>query len=210
MTLWRDPCHRGSLLNLGGYETWQIIHTSLRDNRLFMYIQTSPVSEIGAELFLLWFVMNTVNTSAERSGRAVWAMNELPSAPQTLESQAGISLEAWMSACVFSVYVVLCIGSGVKTSWSPVQGALTVVTGLRNWTRDQCPIRDCREIIIILKMSPGVVNKQRAPETSGASHWPRLQKMHKTHTTSTSKRPDFSKWTTSILPDDSNGRNRLN
>jgi hypothetical protein len=34
---------------------------------------------------------------------------------------------------LFSVCVVMCVGSGFATGWSPVQGLLPAVYGLRNW-----------------------------------------------------------------------------
>jgi hypothetical protein len=38
---------------------------------------------------------------------------------RTLGSWVRIPLEAWMFVCVYSVCVVLCIGSGLVTGWSP-------------------------------------------------------------------------------------------
>jgi hypothetical protein len=35
--------------------------------------------------------------------------------------------------CVYSVYVVLCLGRGLAMSWSPVQGVLPSVKWSRNW-----------------------------------------------------------------------------
>jgi hypothetical protein len=41
-----------------------------------------------------------------------------------------------MDVCVrlFCVYVVLCVGSGLSTGWSPVQGVLQTVLRLSNWS----------------------------------------------------------------------------
>jgi hypothetical protein len=39
--------------------------------------------------------------------------HELSSLARTLGSWVRISLKAWMSVCVYSVYVVLCAGSGL-------------------------------------------------------------------------------------------------
>jgi hypothetical protein len=46
-----------------------------------------------------------------------------------------------MDVCVrlFSVCVVLCVGSGLATGWSLVQGVLPTVYVLRNWKSDQGP-----------------------------------------------------------------------
>jgi hypothetical protein len=56
-----------------------------------------------------------------------------------------------MSVCVYSVYVVLCVGCGLATGWSLVQGVLsTVYIGSRNWKRSHDPTGGCRAIIIII------------------------------------------------------------
>jgi hypothetical protein len=54
-------------------------------------------------------------------------------------SYVRIPLEAWMSVCVYSVCVVLCVGRGLATGCSPVQGVLSNVYRLRNWKRGQGP-----------------------------------------------------------------------
>jgi hypothetical protein len=48
-----------------------------------------------------------------------------------------------MNVCVrlFCVCVVLCVGSGLSTGWSPVQGVLRTVYKLRNWKDGQGPQR---------------------------------------------------------------------
>jgi hypothetical protein len=43
-------------------------------------------------------------------------------------------IKAWMSVCVYSVFVLSCVGSGLPTGWSPVHGILPTVLGLRNWS----------------------------------------------------------------------------
>jgi hypothetical protein len=50
---------------------------------------------------------------------------------RTLESWVRIPLKTWMSACLYSVCVVLCVGSGLATGWSPVQGVLLTVYGIK-------------------------------------------------------------------------------
>jgi hypothetical protein len=40
---------------------------------------------------------------------------------------------------LFCVCVVLCVGSGLPTGWSPVQGVLPTVYRLRNWKSDEGP-----------------------------------------------------------------------
>jgi hypothetical protein len=46
-----------------------------------------------------------------------------------------------MDVCVrlFCACVVLCVGSGFATGWSPVQGVLPTLYGLRNWKSGQGP-----------------------------------------------------------------------
>jgi hypothetical protein len=41
-------------------------------------------------------------------------------------------MDVWC-VCVYSVCVVLCLGRGLETSWSPVQGVLPSVKLSRNW-----------------------------------------------------------------------------
>jgi hypothetical protein len=50
-----------------------------------------------------------------------------------------------MDVCVrlFCAYVVLCVGRGLATGWSPVQGVLPTVYGLRNWNSGQGPTKGC-------------------------------------------------------------------
>jgi hypothetical protein len=33
--------------------------------------------------------------------------------------------------CVYSVFVLFCVGRGLETSWSPVQGVLPTVYGIK-------------------------------------------------------------------------------
>jgi hypothetical protein len=59
-----------------------------------------------------------------------------------------------MSVCVYSVCVVLCVGSGLTTDWSPVQGVLPTVCGLRNWKSGQGPqgLSSHRQIVSATRM----------------------------------------------------------
>jgi hypothetical protein len=49
---------------------------------------------------------------------------EMSSLARTLGSCVRFPLKAWMFICVYSVCVVLCVGGGLATGWSPVQGGL--------------------------------------------------------------------------------------
>jgi hypothetical protein len=46
-----------------------------------------------------------------------------------------------MGVCVrlFCVCVVMCVGSGLETDWSPVQGTYRLCRGSRNWKSGQSP-----------------------------------------------------------------------
>jgi hypothetical protein len=50
--------------------------------------------------------------------------HELSSPAWTLGCWVRIQLDAWMSVCVYSVCVVLCVGRDPTTGWSPVQGVV--------------------------------------------------------------------------------------
>jgi hypothetical protein len=65
--------------------------------------------------------------------RSQWPLGlrqELPSLPRTVGSWVRIPLKAWISVCIYSVFV---LGSCLATGWSPVQGVLPTLLGLRNW-----------------------------------------------------------------------------
>jgi hypothetical protein len=53
--------------------------------------------------------------------------------PLKLGSWVWIPLEAWMSVCFYSVLVLSCVGSGLVTGWSPVQGVLPIVCKIHNF-----------------------------------------------------------------------------
>jgi hypothetical protein len=51
--------------------------------------------------------------------------------------------------CLLCVRVVLSVGRGLATGWSPVQGILPCI-GSRNWKSGRGPTKGCRAIIIII------------------------------------------------------------
>jgi hypothetical protein len=59
--------------------------------------------------------------------------HELPLPPQTLCSYVRIQLEA----CLLRVCVVLCVGSGLETGWSPVQGVLPIACRIRKVAKEK-------------------------------------------------------------------------
>jgi hypothetical protein len=72
--------------------------------------------------------------------------HEMSSLARKLGSLDRIPLMAWMSVCVYSVCVVLCIGSGLATGWSPVQGVLPTVCRIKKLKSGQGPTKGCRAI----------------------------------------------------------------
>jgi hypothetical protein len=65
--------------------------------------------------------------------------HELSSLIRTLGSLFRMPLEAWMSVCVYSV--VLCVGSGLATGWSPILGILPTVYRIKKLKNGQGPTK---------------------------------------------------------------------
>jgi hypothetical protein len=68
--------------------------------------------------------------------------HELSSLSRKLGSWVRIPHKAWMFGvcmCLFCVCVFLCLGKGLATSWSLVQGVLPSVKMIMNWKRGQGP-----------------------------------------------------------------------
>jgi hypothetical protein len=73
-----------------------------------------------------WFIY----TSIIGHGWSQWPSglkHEMSSPAWTLGSWVRIPLEAWMFVWVYSVFVLSCVGRGLATGWSPVQGVLPIV-----------------------------------------------------------------------------------
>jgi hypothetical protein len=61
--------------------------------------------------------------------------HELSSLDRTLRSWVRIPLKGMdVSVCVYSVFVLSCVGSAFATIWSPIHGVLPTVLGLRSWS----------------------------------------------------------------------------
>jgi hypothetical protein len=75
-----------------------------------------------------------------------WSKAWTTFAARTLGSWARIPLEAWMSVRLFRICVVLCLGSGLATGWSSVQGVLPTAYRLINWEGGQCPKNGCTAV----------------------------------------------------------------
>jgi hypothetical protein len=77
--------------------------------------------------------METPQTGAGRSQWPRRLRHELSSLARTLGSWVQIPLEAWVSVCVYSLFVLSCIVSVHVTCWSPVQGLLLTVYMIHNF-----------------------------------------------------------------------------
>jgi hypothetical protein len=87
----------------------------------------------------------------QHSGRAVSGMNRFRSLERWdrgLESHSKHGCQ--YSVHLFCVYVVLCVGRGLATSCSPVQGVLPTVYRIKKLKSGQGSTKDCRAIIIII------------------------------------------------------------
>jgi hypothetical protein len=60
--------------------------------------------------------------------------HEVSSPAETLGSWVRIPLEALMFVCVYSVFVLPCVGSGLATDWSPVERVLPTVYKIKKLT----------------------------------------------------------------------------
>jgi hypothetical protein len=93
-------------------------------------------NRISAEMRLLVCFLETAYMS-QWFNRKYWFCKD-KDMPITVAARC----KAWMSVCVYSVFcVVLCVGIGLATGWSPVQGALPTVYRLRNWEKRLRSIR---------------------------------------------------------------------
>jgi hypothetical protein len=71
-----------------------------------------------------------LNNSKDRTSWSQWPLglrHEMSSPAWILESWVPIPLEAWMFVCVYPVFVLSCVGSGLATGWSLVQGVLPII-----------------------------------------------------------------------------------
>jgi hypothetical protein len=77
------------------------------------------------ELSRLSFII--INSWKRRSQWPRGLRNEMSSPAWILGFVGSNPLEAWMFVCVYSVFVLSCVGSGLATDWSLVQGVLLIV-----------------------------------------------------------------------------------
>jgi hypothetical protein len=73
--------------------------------------------------------------------------HELSSPAQTLWSWVRFQLEAWMSVCVYSVFVLFCVQiAALRRADLPSKEFYRLCIGLRNWKSGQGPTKGCRAI----------------------------------------------------------------
>jgi hypothetical protein len=91
-------------------------------------------------------IYNYIGLSAtDHTGRAVYGMNCLRSLGRCHPEFESHSRHGYLRVRLFCVCVVLCVGSGLATGWSPIQGVQpTVYIGSRKWKSGQGPIKGYR------------------------------------------------------------------
>jgi hypothetical protein len=90
----------------------------------------------GNVSYLLYVALDSRWISVHRwTLRSQWPRglrHEMSSPARNLLSWVGIPLKAWMSICVYSVFVLSCVGNGLATGWSPIQGVLPTAYRIKN------------------------------------------------------------------------------
>jgi hypothetical protein len=83
-------------------------------------------------IFLSWLFKDTLSVES----RSQWPRclrHEMSSPARRLETWVRISLKAWMFVCIYSIFSLSCVGSGLTSVWSPVQGVLPTVCKKLKW-----------------------------------------------------------------------------
>jgi hypothetical protein len=89
---------------------------------------------ISGNFVYCWLHSNWIALHYWAICRSQWSCG-LKTVAQILGSWDRMKLEAWMSACLCSVFVLSCVGSGPATGCSPVQGeSYRLCIILRNWS----------------------------------------------------------------------------
>jgi hypothetical protein len=108
----------------------------------------------------------------------------------------------WKHGCLyvrlFCVRVVLCIGRGLATGWSLVQGFLpSVKKRLRNWRRGQGPTKGhwWMNVVILARLLQGLFYEELQLLVISRTGWYRLSKFRKI------VQFTYSRW---IVPEDDN------
>jgi hypothetical protein len=132
VSIWRRfycPWHSSSYLIF----RWHIINVYIPILQLISFASISDISiSILLQWFLRWYSLNFAHKNYGPSQRPRGLRHKMLSPAQALGSLVRIPLEAWISLCLSSVFVLSCVGSGLETDWSPDQGVLPVVYKIHN------------------------------------------------------------------------------
>jgi hypothetical protein len=103
----------------------------LRENshKIIRFYKTKP------NLMYWWYFPEAIIIYANHSGRAVWGMNYLRS---LIGSNPAQDMDVCIM-CIYCVCVVLCVGSGLPTGWSPVKGVLPAVYRVKKLRKQSRP-----------------------------------------------------------------------
>jgi hypothetical protein len=105
-------------------------------------IQLIPPTTLAARS-KAWTVF--ARSDASRSQWPRGLRHELSSPPQTLGSCVRIPLEAWMSVCVYSVFVLSCVQVvNLRRADPPSKESYRLCKRSRNWKSGQGPLKGCR------------------------------------------------------------------
>jgi hypothetical protein len=102
---------------------WQHFHSNLRSKQTFGRVGLICLKSCNVYSFCLnylWAIQSSPITVAARS--KVWNVFA-PSSTGIVGSNPTRGMDACV--CLFGVWVVLCVDSGLATGWYPVQGVLT-------------------------------------------------------------------------------------
>jgi hypothetical protein len=89
-----------------------------------------PIYYFGIPPLMIRACSRILRMASCNKSRSQWPRglrHEMSSPAWTLGSWVRIPLESWMFVCVCFVFVLSCVGSGLATGWSPVQGILPIV-----------------------------------------------------------------------------------
>jgi hypothetical protein len=108
--------------------TYQLHHQGGRISQARNQNKQKPVDAI-----FYWSCYSTLNVCRRHipQRRSQWPSilkHVLSSPTQTLWPLVRISLKAWMFVCVYSVFLLSCVGSGFATSWSTANGVLLTLS----------------------------------------------------------------------------------
>jgi hypothetical protein len=85
--------------------------------------------------FHLRHLICTIWMSASRSQWPHGLRQQVSSPAGTLGSCVRSPLKAWTPVCVYCVRVVLCVGSGLTSGWSPSKDSYQLCKRWRNWKK---------------------------------------------------------------------------